>query len=382
MTNKIDPKKDPARRVLKEDAWPEADRRAWRAATREGDVLDESGPGAGWAPLTRATVAKGYGRWLGWLQRNQLLDLELPPVDRITAQNVARYITDLRVVNAPYTVRSRILNLYFAASAMCPAGDWAWMRRLVARLRRTAISTREKRARLVPSADLFAWGIELMVDADGGADHSPFYRATGYRDGLMIALLAARPFRRRNFASIEIGRHLIKRGDVYWLHFAGSETKTGEPIDAPFPMALVPYLERYLTHYRPFLARPAGHAHPVRHLREPGTALWVSTLWSAMSAHAIYQRIINLSKAKFGRPINPHLFRDSAATSIATEDPAHVYITRSILGHSTLETSERYYNHAKSLEAMRRHQDHVLSLRRLSRDSDPGRSESRSNGEA
>ena len=222
-----------------------------------------------------------------------------------------------------------------------------------------------------------------MVEADGRADHSLFYRASRYRDGLMIALLAARPFRRRNFASIEIGRHLIKRGDGYWLHFDGSETKTGAPIDAPFPPALVPYLERYLSYYRPFLARRSGRWHQARaRLREPGMALWVSTYRSAMSGQAIYYRITNLSKARFGRAINPHLFRDSAATSIATEDPAHVYITRSILGHSTLATSERHYNHAKSLEATRRYQERILALRRQSRDGDPGRPETRSDGEA
>jgi hypothetical protein len=50
----------------------------------------------------------------------------------------------------------------------------------------------------------------------------------------------ARPLRRRNFARIEIGRHLVRQGDAYWLRFDGNETKTGEPIEAPFPDALVP----------------------------------------------------------------------------------------------------------------------------------------------
>ena len=51
----------------------------------------------------------------------------------------------------------------------------------------------------------------------------------------MITLLAARPFRRRNFACIEIGQHLIREGDTYWIRFDGPETKTGEPIDTPLP---------------------------------------------------------------------------------------------------------------------------------------------------
>ena len=67
---------------------------------------------------------------------------------------------------------------------------------------------------------------------------------------------------------------------------------------------------------------------------------------------------------RFGHMINPHLFRDSAATSIAVEDPESTHITRSILGHDTLRTSERHYNHAQSLEALRQYQHRILELRR------------------
>lgn len=87
-----------------------------------------------------------------------------------------------------------------------------------------------------------------------------------------------------------------------------------------------------------------------------------------MAATTIYGRIVALTRAKFGHAVTPHLFRDSAATSVATEDPEHVYITKSILGHSSLKTSQRYYNHARSLEAVRRHQEGIMRLRRGGRD--------------
>jgi hypothetical protein len=58
-----------------------------------------------------------------------------------------------------------------------------------------------------------------------------------------------------------------------------------------------------------------------------------------MSVGTLYGRIMKLTRARFGHAVNPHLFRDAAATSIATEDPEHVYVTRSVLGHSTLRTS-------------------------------------------
>jgi hypothetical protein len=83
-----------------------------------------------------------------------------------------------------------------------------------------------------------------------------------------------------------------------------------------------------------------------------------------MTEIAIYFRIMKLTRAKFGHIVNLHLFRDCAATSTATEDPEHAHINKSILGHATLSTSERHYNHARSREALRRHQALILKLRR------------------
>ena len=83
-----------------------------------------------------------------------------------------------------------------------------------------------------------------------------------------------------------------------------------------------------------------------------------------MTEIAIYFRICKLTRARFGHAINPHLFRDSAATSTAIEDPEHVHIVRSILGHTTGQSGERYYIHAQSLEASRHYQRGILALRR------------------
>ncbi len=65
----VDPKKDPARHCKREGSWPDADRCAWEAALHKGDVLEPGGAGADWAPRTRYMIAKGYGRWLTWLER-------------------------------------------------------------------------------------------------------------------------------------------------------------------------------------------------------------------------------------------------------------------------------------------------------------------------
>jgi integrase/recombinase XerD len=113
------------------------------------------------------------------------------------------------------------------------------------------------------------------------------------------------------------------------------------------------------VHYRPILCgrRPPQSTEP------PCIGLWVSKADRQMSRNGIYGRVVALTAARLGRRINPHLFRDCAATSIAVEDPDHVQITAGVLGHSSLSTSERHYNHAESLQAARRYQGRIQELR-------------------
>ena len=80
--------------------------------------------------------------------------------------------------------------------------------------------------------------------------------------------------------------------------------------------------------------------------------------------HGIYTRIVARTREGLGQAINPHLFRDCAATSIAIEDPAHVGIASRLLGHRTASTTERYYNQARSVEASRLMQKSLLARRK------------------
>ncbi len=60
---------DPDRRGMPVAEWPDADREAWEAALTPGDLLDEGGIRARYAPETNRKLAKNYGRWLTWLSR-------------------------------------------------------------------------------------------------------------------------------------------------------------------------------------------------------------------------------------------------------------------------------------------------------------------------
>jgi len=234
-----------------------------------------------------------------------------------------------------------------------PGHDWTWLRQAANRLRATAVARRDKNLRIRPSRTLFALGVSLMRGAEASDALTPKGRAMRYRDGLMIAILAARPLRRSNFAAIVLRTNLVRTQGCFWLHFEATETKNHRPIDVPLPAELTSFVDRYLDHHRPALLR--GRDSPY---------LWIAKTGAAMAGISIYGRITTLTRDAFGVAINPHLFRDCAATSVAIDDPEHVHISAALLGHASLKTTQRHYDQSRMLSAGRRYQNELLALRR------------------
>ena len=333
--------------------WPASDHAAWLTAVAPGDLLNDGGSGARWSPQTRRKRIESYGRWLTYLVHHGLLGEDARPGDRVRREIVAGYVRELTATVAPYTVLCRIEDLYGVMRVMAPSHDWIWLRKAANRLRATAVTARDKELRVRPSQALYALGISLMRGAETSDALTPMGRAMRYRDGLMIAILAARPLRRSNLAAIVIGTNLMRTEGCCWLHFEASETKNHRPIDVPLPTDLTPNVDRYLDHHRPALLR--GRDSPY---------LWISKTGAAMAGISIYGRIIALTRQAFGIAINPHLFRDAAATSIAIDDPEHVQVSAALLGHASLKTTQRHYDQSRMLAAGRRYQNELLALRR------------------
>ena len=62
-------------------------------------------------------------------------------------------------------------------------------------------------------------------------------------------------------------------------------------------------------------------------------------------------------------PVNPHLFRDCLATSLATDDPEAVLCAVPILGHTGFKTMEQNYNQATMLTAGREFASEIIKFR-------------------
>ena len=161
-------------------------------------------------------------------------------------------------------------------------------------------------------------------------------------DGAAHAL-AVRPLRLANLVQLELGRELVRRGLVWWLELHGADTKTGEPLELPFPDDLVPALESYLATWRPRLAQ--------RRYVAASSALWLTHRGTTISDIHAYNNIVAHTRKAFGRPVNPHLFRDAAATTIALDRPDQVRMAAQLLGHRSFATTERFYNLARASEA-------------------------------
>ena len=348
--------RDPDRRCKPLQEWPAADRDLWQAALVPGDLFEDGGSRARHSPFSNRKAVDGYGRWLTWLDRQGLLEMTTAPADRIIPARVIAYVADLEKHNATLTLLSRLEELRAVALVMGPDRDWRWLNRLHSQIRVRHRPARPKRPRLVPSHELFEVGIGLMARAE--QENTACAGAMVYRDGLIIALVAARPLRLRTLVGLDLDHTLVRRGGQWWIEFSESETKTHQPIELPWPEALVASLETYLARHRSVLAQLCrGPARPI------GSALWISKRGSPMTRSGIYARIITCTRAAFGRAINPHLFRDCAVTSTAIDDPYHVGIAAPLLGHRSALTTERYYNQASGIEAARLLQNFLLTLR-------------------
>ena len=210
------PRKLPVR-VIAHDDWPAVDRHAWSRARTKGNVLDEQGGLSNIEDIQIPQLRRVYGSWLGYLAEYEGLPLMESGVDYLKRDYLSGFLHLLEAHVAPCTTRNYMTGLRSVARAMSSDADLSDLDAATRRVWRHARPIRDKRSRIVPSRDLWQLGLDLM-DTCGECTTRP-KRLGQYRDGLIIALLASRPIRRKNLAQIEIGHHLQRLGDTYWLFF-------------------------------------------------------------------------------------------------------------------------------------------------------------------
>ncbi len=335
--------------------WPVRDRSLWAEAKLPGRPFRKKGRAADFRPDTIRLTEHGYGTYLAWVLMRGALDPGAEPIDRISPAMIYAFAEDYGADHAPSGVALIVRGVAYLVRATHPPDGAPWLTRTAHEMANSASPVKNKTAQMASLAEILALGDKLMKNGTDELHRGYRSGAQTFRDGLMLTALATRPFRRRNLAALQIGRTFFFNGKEARVAFDPRETKTGSKIAFDYPDFLVPVFDLYLREARPILR---SHSDGV----DDGM-LWVGRRGRPMDGEEITQRIGNVTKANLGRRIGPHLFRDCAATDIAIHDPIHVGITKSVLGHATLATSQKYYNQASAYRAALRQRSVIDALR-------------------
>ena len=161
--------------------------------------------------------------------------------------------------------------------------------------------------------------------------------ALAYRDGLIIALLAAVPLRRRTVAALTINQHLVKIGDCWLLDIPADDTKTRRSLEFPISGALSERLDVYLDCFRCAITGADNHQ-----------GLWPSASGNPMGGASIYDAVRRRTTEALGFPVNLHSFRSAAGNLWSISDPVNVRGVKDLLGQTDFGTTEKHYIGAQS----------------------------------
>jgi integrase len=333
--------------------WPPVDALRWEQAKIGGKLFDKGGA-ADWRPATQWGAEKAWGTFLTWLDRHGLLRPGDPMEQRVRPELIEQFIAEYQVGRAPLTVAGTVRSIAQMLRACSPPDGSDWLSQLGWSMMNSAKPARSKMPRIASPRDLLKLADKLMQE---GRQGSKINRrgALLYRNGLMTACLAARPMRLGEFMALRLGKTLIRQDEGWLIHIPPGMTKSRRLRRQSFPNSLTSAIDFYVEHLRPTFFSKAVYP--------DNGALWVGCDGPLLPTSV--SNVVSQTTLKgLGKSISPHLFRDCAATAIALDLPEEVGITKSVLGHATLKSSQDYYNQAKSMSASTELADVILQVRR------------------
>jgi integrase len=309
--------------------WPEIDRRIWTAGLQCGDILTGPNRAAHLRPATILRIAQTYGGWLAFLRGKAMLDPQVPPMARVTRENVIAYVHALRETRRNSGIILICGALRAALRIMHPDADFGWITSPGGQSLTSALPVTPRSAPVFHSKVLYEWGLSMMRDAL--LTGNPDARRRDYRNGLLIALFAARAPRVGSMASLRLGAGVIRDGETWRLIFESDDVKTKRRIAYDVPVGLSGAMERYIAVEREELL--AGKAHDW---------FWVNQYGGPLTTCYIQMMIRTRSRKAFGTAFGPHRFRHAMGTTAPVTDPAHPGVAAAILGISGRMVEEHY----------------------------------------
>jgi integrase len=332
-------KTGPMVRSLPIHLWPTADRAAWEEACRPALRLKRGGAASHFRTVTRRDLASRYGYFLDFLSRSGVLDLKAGPGAQVTPQHTEAFVAELKARVGSVTVYGSIHKLRRIVQLIAPDRDIDWLigieRELFSEKR-----PRSKWDRTVYTEVLVEAGLTLMAEAEM-SKRPGLTRARMFRNGLMIALLAYCPIRRKNFAALEIGRSFVNIDGIWWIVLTAAETKEKREDERPVPEELTDSIERYLEIYRPILTRS----------KTGSNALWMARDGKPMSCASVAETITETTRMAVGVSVNPHLFRTAGVTTLATRAGNKPHAGGALLHHRPGPVTQQNYNRSSCMSA-------------------------------
>jgi len=345
--------------------WPDMDKILWTKATQTGDFLEADGKAAHWAAPTKLQVQKGYSKWLYFQNTREDNASNTPqkPSERISEATLRAYLAWLKDQRlASQTIASRITDLIEALRVMEPEANLELLRSLCTTLQGQAEPSRNKHARIKSPQEIWkaceAFMLE-MANCDNPLTHP---MASRYRDAIILGVLAHRPLRRRNIASLALGVHLTQEAGKWYCYIPHTETKDGCSIE--FALPLDEGFTACFSYYLQVVRQKLLKHHPIDQnaLHTLTGPLWVSTRGQILTDHALYYAVTRISKDLLGDPLYPHLLRDCAASAMSSDAPEYILAASRILGHSSLNTTLSHYEQSSMLAAGARLVEHMSAL--------------------
>jgi integrase len=158
---------------------------------------------------------------------------------------------------------------------------------------------------------------------------------------LILQLWTFIPYRSRNIREMQLEENLYRDHHGHWrIKFVGEQLKVSEKrgktniFDLPFPPALVPRLEEYMTVWRPLLETPS----------KPLTYLFVNRDGNPWS-HPGLQRLVRTTVYRYtGKFFHPHIVRTIWATEWIKNTHGDFY-TAAVMLNDTLEIVIKKYTY-------------------------------------
>lgn len=341
--------------ILRVEEWPQQDALRWLKAREPRAKLFAERSAADWRLTTATKAEEGYGMYLHWLADRGFLDHAVTMEQRVTHEAIQQFASEYAEGRAPLTVAGTVRDIALVLRACSPPHGVKWLTDLSWRAMNASKPIRPKLPHIASPGALYGLGKMLMTEGRWHGDGKSWSGARMYRDGLMIACLAVRPLRLGEHMALRLGHTLTREGERWHIAVPPSSTKTNRWRRDSFPAFLTPAMDYYVEQVRSVLPREKADL-------DDGW-FWLGTD-GRLNPSTVSSTISRLTLKRLGKAVSPHRFRDSAATAIALEMPKHIGITKSVLGHASLQTSQDHYNQAHSFSASAELAEVVEELRR------------------